>query len=125
MAHSPEKKAEAVADYFAGMGWDEACKKHSVGKATLSRWVEEAKTEQKRNSSEIIGTPQEARAKRFDQSLEKFLGATLDMLNAWAEECSDRDFIKQNPSGVHELGKTVLDRADRLVGLVRSPADEG
>lgn len=124
MAHSPEKRAEAVADYLGGMSWDATCAKHGVGIATLKRWVDESKTEVKRKPSEIVATPQEARSKRFNDSLEKFLGATLDMLNAWAEECADRKFIQGNPTGVHELGKTVLDRADRLVGLVRSSSDD-
>lgn len=120
MAHSPEKRAEAVADYMDGMGWDMTCAKHKISRGILSKWVDDFKTERKLNCSEIVGSPQEARDKRFNDSLEKFLGATIEMLQVWAEECSNRDFIQRKPEGVHELGKTVLDRADRFVSLVRA-----
>lgn len=120
MAHSPEKRAEAVADYMGGMTWDATCKKHDVSKRSLVEWVKDARSNQKGTSAEITASPAEARDRRFNDSLEKFLGATIEMLQAWAEECSDRDFIRSKPEGVHELGKTVLDRADRFVSLVRA-----
>ena len=124
MAHSPQKRAKAVSDYLGGMGWDATCAKHKISKGILSKWVEDYKTEQKLNSSEIAASPQQARADKFNSALERFLGATVEMLNVWAEECADREFIRKDPQGVHELGKTVLERADRFVSLVRPTEDK-
>jgi hypothetical protein len=128
MAHSPQTKAKVIADIVKGVSLSEAERKHGVPKATISRWVEaektERKTEPKRNKgqfSEIrTQTPAERQRAAFDQKLIALLGASLEMLEAWALECKNPEFIKKNPEGVNELGRTVLDRCDRILELVRS-----
>lgn len=117
MAHSPEKRAEAVADYMGGMQWADVCSKHGISTRSLKVWIDTQKSKQEVKSALC---PAESRDKRFNEALENFLGATIVMLQAWAVECSDKEFIRAKPEGVHELGKTVLDRADRFVSLVRA-----
>jgi hypothetical protein len=122
MAHSPEKKAKAVSDVLAGGTYEDVAEKHKVAKSTLAKWVTEIGT--KSEHSEKPAKSTDARRERFNAALEKFLESTLVMLQAWADTCSDPDFITENPSGAHELGKTVLDRADRLVRIVSDGDDE-
>lgn len=127
MAHSPQKRAEAVADIASGMSWAKAAAKHGVGKASLKLWVDEAK------SSHLPGSlasaspiqPVEARKEQFNEALDGFLFKTLEMLDAWAKVCSDPAFIQKDPQGVNELGRTVLERADRLVSTITGRNDSG
>jgi transposase-like protein len=132
MAHTPKKKAEVIADVLVkGLTYDEAETKHGVPKGTISKWVTASKTKQetkpKRNSETIDGrrqvTPAQRQKAEFDQRLVKLLGSSLDMLESWASECQDPDFIKRNPEGVNELGRTVLERCDRILELVRNIGD--
>jgi transposase-like protein len=113
MAHSPEVKAKAVAAYLGGDGWKKVTEEFGVGKATLQRWIEE--TEQKRNTSEIHAS---GREERFNTALTSFLEATVTMLHSWATECADPEFIRKNPSGVHELGQTVFKSAERIMASI-------
>ena len=115
MAYTPEKKAETIADLALGMGIREAGKKHGVGTTTVKRWYDELA---KQNEKEQKGTLGQAREQRFNNAVDKFLQATLNMLLIWAETCSDPAFIREKPSSVNELGQTILDRADRLVDSI-------
>lgn len=119
MAHSPEKRAEAVADYFSGMTWEATCDKHGVSKDSLVRWVNAAKTDQKATTAEIQPARRDAQQEQFNDLLTKFLVGSLEMLVTWTEVCKDKGFVKLDPKGANELGSTVLERADRLVALIR------
>lgn len=133
MAHSPEKKAEAIADIANGMTYQAACKKHGVSRATLDLWVRttnvqfDKKTRQKSDNANVSKPVKiqaiESKHDRFNKALDQFLYSTIQMLQRWAETCSDPKFITQNPDGVNELGKTVLDRADRLVSTLGGRAE--
>jgi transposase len=119
MAHSAKKKAEVINAVVAkGLSYEDAKTKYGVGKATIAGWIADQKTEQKTerkpNNQDLNGTrqvtPQERQKAEFDQKLINLLGSSLDMLEAWANQCKDPDFIKRNPEGVNELGRTVLER---------------
>jgi transposase-like protein len=133
LAHSPEKKAEAVYDLVNGMTWDDAAAKHKVSKATLKDWLDKAKTELKpnrpRSESELTEPPAsvtaEGRRARFNGALDAFLMATIQMVDAWAIGCADPQFFKGNPEGASELGRIVLERADKLVSVVNGDAKPG
>jgi transposase-like protein len=117
LAYSPEQKANAVAAFLGGDSWEKVCREFGIGKATLKRWLDE--TEIKRNRTEIRNCSGEARESRFNEALEGFLEATVNMLHSWAKECSDPKFIRENPSGVHELGQTVFKSAERIMSSIR------
>lgn len=137
MAYSPKQKASALKDVIDGMSLREVAQKHKVPIATLSRWLTGKKIESKRNSVPKNGeengtkteqfeirkaTPEQLRRAEFDRKLINLLGSSLDMLEAWAKQCQDPDFIRKDPEGVNELGRTVLERCDRIVELVRNNA---
>jgi hypothetical protein len=121
VAHAPEVKAAVTAEIVLGVPYEEISRKHGVGKATINRWAEALKPKTERKP-EQNGTPVtvEARRQQFNTALDKFLMSTIAMLQAWADTCSDPAFIRANPEGVNELGKSVLERADRLVHAVES-----
>jgi hypothetical protein len=129
MAHNAKNKATVIhAVTVGGMSYEDAQAKYKVPKATISRWVNNAETEQKveqkRNRQNPNGTrlatPAQKQKAEFDQKLVKLLGSSLDMLEAWAGQCQDPEFIRKNPEGVNELGRTVLERCDRILELVRN-----
>ena len=129
MAHDSKQKATVVhAVTVGGMSYEEAQEKYKVTKATISRWVNRLETErimeQKRNRQNPNGTrlatPADKQKAEFDQKLVKLLGSSLDMLESWATQCQNPDFIQRNPEGVNELGRTVLERCDRILELVRN-----
>ena len=113
---SPEKKAAVVADLALGMGIREAAKKHHVNKSSVGRWAAEIDATRDREGQQ--GTLADVRANRFDVAVDKFLHSTLNMLQAWADVCSEPAFIRDKPSSVNELGQTILNRADRLVDAI-------
>lgn len=113
MAHSPKKKAEVMIDLCCGMTIRDAGEKHDVPSATVGEWASEIKTGQNRTTTEI-------RREDFDARLISLLFKGFDIVEAWAEMASDSSFIQSNPEAAHELGKTVLERCDRIVGLVQS-----
>jgi transposase-like protein len=91
----------------------------------------EAKPKQNRSVSqvetEVNFSPNESADPIADlrHGLIALLSESVGMVRAWARTCSDPSFIKDNPSGVNELGKTVLERADRLGALVQSSNPDG
>jgi len=122
MAHDPKLKAAAVADLMTGLSANRVATKYGIAKATVIQWskdlrdagnrlVEPTKTDR--------SIPEEIRQRRFDEALERFLTATVGMLQAWATECSDPRFIRENPTGVNALGQSVLDRAERIMANIR------
>lgn len=139
MAHSPEKKARAVADFLAGEGWDEVSDRHQISKSTLKRWIAEAnvaliqppssdpRIEQKSNSNQVQETNSldlstariEQVSARFQIALIELLLASVEMGTSIARTCSDPTFIKDKPGGVNELVRTVLERADSLVAYLK------
>ena len=123
MAHDPRVKARAVADLLTGVSISKVAAKYGISKSTAKAWADEAcgqnRTESNGNTRSII---ERAREQTFDQSLEVFLRASINMLITWARECSDPRFIRENPSGVHTLGQTVLDRAERIMSDLQSEA---
>lgn len=119
MAFSPKQKAAAIADLAKGLTYEEVTNKHGVSKACLCKWVKAAKSKQEVGTPTKSITPAQRKENEFDTRLKKLLLASLDMVTTWAEQCSDPAFIKSNPEGVSELGKTVLERCDRIVNLVR------
>jgi len=131
MAHDPKTKAAACADLLAGMTIREVSTKHKVGIGTLGEWSTDLKTEQKTEQSRTkpnsgISVSEASRQNQFDTLLRSFLIGTLEMLNTWVEILQDPAFVKDKPSAANELGATVLDRADRLVSLIRPPGpDDG
>jgi hypothetical protein len=114
LAYTPEQKAAVLADLIAGMSVRDAAEKHGLPSSTIGAW----RAGIVRNGTEI------QTENRFNSALNNFLHATVTMLEAWATECSKPDFIQKNPEGVNELGRTVLERADRFVELLRPTADE-
>lgn len=138
MAHSIEKRAEALADLFGGMGYDEVAAKHKVARSTIQKWERDqqavvAKSAEKsvkrktRKTKTEIGTEsvnrpilnlREQRQERFTRALESFLESALKMVQVWAETASDPEFVRSHTADAHELGKTVLERADKLVSLI-------
>jgi hypothetical protein len=123
MAHDPKVKARVVADLLTGVSISKVATKYGISKSTAKAWADEAcgqnRTESNANSRSII---ERAREETFDQSLEVFLRASINMLITWARECSDPRFIRENPSGVQALGETVLDRAERIMSDLQSEA---
>lgn len=120
MSHDPSVKAKAVADVAGGMRYEVAAEKHGVARKTLQRWVREVQEMSRKCPEKAKGiNPGEARRQKFNEALETFLHSTIVMLNAWAQTCSDPSFIVNNPEGVNELGRTVLDRADRMVSTLK------
>ncbi len=113
MAHSPKKKAEVMISLCCGMSTHEASETHEVPQSTVAEWALEIKSGQNRSVAEI-------RREDFDARLISLLFKGFDIVEAWAEMASDSSFIQSNPEAAHELGKTVLERCDRIVGLVQS-----
>lgn len=124
MAHSPEVKAAVVADLLTGLSASKAAIKHGVSKGIVIKWSQELNSENR--PEDLTKTdrsiPEEIRQYEFDRKLEEFLSATIGMLQSWAKECSDPEFIRENPTGVNTLGATVLDRAERILSNIRSAA---
>jgi transposase-like protein len=121
MAHSPEVKAKAVAAYLGGDGWKKVSADYGISQSTLKQWIDE--TKEKPKTSEIHAS---GREERFNTALTSFLEATVTMLHSWATECADPEFIRKNPSGVHELGQTVFKSAERIMASIHgttSPED--
>jgi hypothetical protein len=121
MAHDPKVRAAAVTEIILGHTYDQISAKHDVPKSTVKLWADELKTAQNCTEPESLPISAEARKERFNKALDEFLMSSVQMLNAWAEACSDPGFIRSNPTGVNELGAVVLDRADRLVRHVSKP----
>jgi len=115
MAHSPEKKAAVVADLLSGIPQREVAKKHQVDRKTVIAWGKEV-----HHNSTAIAVRKE---QDFDAALKSFLFSTVAMLSAWATECADPKFIRENPRGVNELGQTVLDRAERILSSIRDETE--
>jgi transposase-like protein len=143
MAHSPETKARALADYLE-IGFTATIQKHGIGRKTLYEWIKSAgsldtprtpKIKNSRSSRAAVAkyvpeagsapiTRPAPTAERFDTALRTFLISTVDMLQAITETCSDPAFIKENPEGANVLVQTVLARADMLAAMVREPSPE-
>lgn len=132
MAHDPEIAAKAVNDVLRGDTYDVVASRYGVGKGTIKRWMDKAQQTPTRRPAheqkvpEALATCRDAAMResqnrhiQFQDALEGFLLATVKMLNAWAKECSDPEFIRAKPGDVNELGKTVLQRADVLVAMVQ------
>lgn len=113
MAHSPKKKAEVMIDLCCGVSTHVAAEKHDVPQSTVAEWALEIKSGQNRSTTEI-------RKEDFNARLVALLFKGFDVVEAWAEMAADPAFIQSNPEAAHELGKTVLERCDRIVGLVQS-----
>lgn len=121
MAHSPEKKAEAVAAIINGDSWKSVQDRFGVSKGTLSNWIAQAKTELKLNSpesSEITLSGSENKRKRFDDALINLAFSSIEFLQSWAEICRDKDWVQGNAADAKGLGETVLDRIDRLMAVI-------
>lgn len=146
MAISPEKKAEVCADLIGGLSCAKAALKHGVGKATVVAWLQELKeaglfakkkpTDQNRpkpektdqptnkaptKSDQDEGMPQVrvlSREERFMMKLEELLFETMNMDTAIARACSDAEFIRHKPEGVHVLSEAIRRRADTLVSFI-------
>jgi len=114
MAHTPETRAKAISEVASGDTYDAVSTKHGISKRTLINWVQEARTAPELHQI----APNDARQLRFTKALDEFLFSTIKMVHAWAEKCSDPHFIQHDPQGVNELGKTVLERADRMVSIL-------
>lgn len=136
MAHSPETKAQVLhAVTVEGMSYSKVKQTFGVGKATVTRWLEELRengterneTEQSRSQAEPATTEIArqtvplsiaARQARFTERFFTLAEKSFDMLEAWADKCKDEAFIESNPEGCHKLGTTVIERGDRLVALL-------
>jgi hypothetical protein len=106
---------------------DKVAEKHGIGKATVVAWAKELKSDRNRPnqlSETDRSVPEEARQRTFDEALETFLASAIGMLQAWAKECSDPGFIRENPTGVNALGASVLDRAERILANIRDTRAE-
>jgi transposase-like protein len=124
VAHSPEVKAAVVADLLTGLSATKAATKHGVSKGIVIKWSQELNPENRPEelTKSDRSIPEEIRQYEFDRKLEEFLSATIGMLQAWAKECSDPKFIRENPTGVNTLGASVLDRAERILSNIRDTA---
>jgi transposase len=114
-----------VADVLKGDSWETVAKRHGVSKPTVQKWVQSVKenfTETKPAESFEIAR-QESAAERFYSGLEQLLCATVTMLNAWAEVCSEKDWVKGNAEDADRLGTTVIGEATRLASFVQRPGN--
>jgi hypothetical protein len=112
-----------VAAIIAGEEWHTVAKREGVSIGSISRWMDEAKSQglevlPREERPVNLATIEERRAE-FNNALETFLLSSLKMLQAWTDVCTDPDFIRKNSHEAHELGQTILDRADKLVSLLR------
>jgi len=85
--YPPEKKAKVVFDLLQGMGIREAAEKHGVAKSTVGDWALEIRGQENM-------TPPEYRRSRYEQALEGFAVAALEMLKCQAELLSNPDYIR-------------------------------
>jgi hypothetical protein len=105
-----------------GDSWETVAKKHGVSKPTVNKWVHEVKENFTENFTETVALArQETAAERFYSGLEQLLCATVTMLSAWAEVCSEKDWVKGNAEDADRLGTTVIGEATRLASFVQRP----
>jgi hypothetical protein len=122
MATPARVKAAVARDLAKGMTVRAAAKKHgvSVGTASALNRLEHAEPAQEgRSVSEV------ARKRDFDALLDEFLAEAVAGLIVWAKLIQDVGFVKRKPMAAHELGKTVFDRAERILSAVRPPELRG
>ena len=109
------------------MSINKVAEKYGISKATASAWANELKTERNRTPEATKterSVPEEVQQRTFDEALQTFLASAIGMLQAWATECSNPSFIRENPTGVNALGASVLDRAERILANIRDARAE-
>jgi transposase-like protein len=114
VAHDPKIKAAALADLLGGMSIRAVAKKYKVSNSTAGKWANEH--EEPPQTTESI--TRQARIEQFEQSLLRYLGATMAMLESMALVAGDADLIRKSPDIALKIGDFVVERADRIAQRV-------
>lgn len=107
MAHSPEKKAKAVADLVLGMSQPEVAKKHRIPVRTVGEWSQEIANNRQTNAP--------ARRDAFESAFYTLIESMTQAFIVFAKTCNDETFVREKPEGAARLAERTTDFIDRVM----------